>query len=310
MQKTLHETAPQYNPTWLTMAGITEGMKNTRIKYLTGQLPTAKNLCRYKVKKTPLCPCCHKHPDSGHHAVACCPAIMGMVQEKHNKVVRCITKAIAQGDKGAHQIVYTDGGSLTKWEAGQAGELHKTMSHLPPDLLTAAELKQCKSKPDILMYRKASTTTKNTPTGYDPLRAPEINIIEFKFVRDTTPTLNATNPHKQHSKLVTLLRAKHPEAHIHPRIILLGIAGTIYNEYTIRQLQQLGVRGPQLKTTIHKMQTIAIQDLHATWMTRQGKLRPPKQAKGPQPPPAHRPQATPQQGGRHHYPPGGVTPGT
>jgi hypothetical protein len=90
------------------MSGITEGMKNTRTKYLTGQLPTAKNLCRYKVKKTPLCPAAKHTLNSGHHAVAWCPAIMGMVQEKHNKVVRCITKAIAQGDKGAHHIAYTD----------------------------------------------------------------------------------------------------------------------------------------------------------------------------------------------------------
>jgi hypothetical protein len=143
------------------------------------------------------------------------------------------------------------------------------------------------------MYRTASTETQTLQTGYDRPRKPEINIIEFKFVRDTTPTLNATNPHQQHSRLVTLLRAKHPEANIHPRIILLGIAGTIYNEYTIRQLQQLGVRGPQLKTTLHKMQRIAIQDLHATWQTRQAKLRPPKQAQGTQPPPAPRPSGPP-----------------
>jgi hypothetical protein len=57
MQKALPDMATQYNATWQTMSGITEGMKNTRTKYLTGQLPTAKNLCRYKVKKTPLCPC-------------------------------------------------------------------------------------------------------------------------------------------------------------------------------------------------------------------------------------------------------------
>jgi hypothetical protein len=56
MQKALPEVATQHSSSWLTMTGITEGMKNTRIKYLTGQLPTAKNLCRYKAKKTPLCP--------------------------------------------------------------------------------------------------------------------------------------------------------------------------------------------------------------------------------------------------------------
>ena len=36
--------ADKYMDTWVTLDGITEGMKNTRVKYLTGQLPTAKNL--------------------------------------------------------------------------------------------------------------------------------------------------------------------------------------------------------------------------------------------------------------------------
>jgi SLT domain-containing protein len=124
---------------------------------------------------------------------------MGMVQEKHNKVVRCITKAIAQGDKGAHHIAYTDGGKLQKWVANKAGELHKTMSHLPPDLLTIEELRQCKSKPDILMYRKQSRARAHPTAEQTQPRPTEINIIEFKFVRDTTPTQNATNPHQQHA---------------------------------------------------------------------------------------------------------------
>jgi hypothetical protein len=82
-------------------------------------------------QKDPYLPLLRTHPDSGHHAVAWCPAVMGMVQEKHNKVVRCITKAIAQGDKGAHHIAYTDGGRYQKWADGQAAALHRPMNHLP-----------------------------------------------------------------------------------------------------------------------------------------------------------------------------------
>jgi hypothetical protein len=39
MQKALQDMATQYNATWQTMSGITEGMKNTRTKYLQGNCP-------------------------------------------------------------------------------------------------------------------------------------------------------------------------------------------------------------------------------------------------------------------------------
>jgi hypothetical protein len=56
MQKTLHETALQHNSTWLTMSGITEGMKNTRIKYLTGQLPQPRTSADTRSERPP---CAH-----------------------------------------------------------------------------------------------------------------------------------------------------------------------------------------------------------------------------------------------------------
>jgi hypothetical protein len=56
MQKTLPEIATQHSSTWQTMTGITEGMKNTRIKYLTGQLPLPKTYTGINSRKHP---CAH-----------------------------------------------------------------------------------------------------------------------------------------------------------------------------------------------------------------------------------------------------------
>ena len=135
MQKAMPDIAAPYMDTWHKSTGITEGMKCTRAKYLTGQLPTAKNLQRYKAKKSPICPCCKKHRDGGHHAVAWCPAIQGMVRDKHNAAVRIITKAIAEGDKGAHQIVYNDGGAPQKWTKSGQGDLRRTIQDIQKDLI-------------------------------------------------------------------------------------------------------------------------------------------------------------------------------
>jgi ribonuclease HI len=267
MQKIMPCIAIQYMDTWYRQGGITEGMKNTRIKYLTGQLPTAKNLARYKILKSPMCPCCKKHPDSGHHAVAWCPALLGMVQDKHNAAVRIITKAIAEGDKGAHHIVYNDGGAKSKWETAGMGDLYRTLQDIPADLLSQEELKKTGSRPDIILYRR--THTKRSPTGRKITKPAEIIVVEVKFVRDSDPTSTAKNPCIQHQRLMVALGKKHPQATISQSTILLGVAGTVYNPYTIQPLERVGVKGLHQKRTVLKLQTLAINELHATWKQRQ-----------------------------------------
>ena len=267
MQKIMPCIAIQYMDTCNRQGGITEGMKNTRIKYLTGQLPTAKNLARYKILKSPMCPCCKKHPDSGHHAVAWCPALLGMVQDKHNAAVRIITKAIAEGDKGAHHIVYNDGGAKSKWETAGMGDLYRTLQDIPADLLSQEELKKTGSRPDIILYRR--THTKRSPTGRKITKPAEIIVVEVKFVRDSDPTSTAKNPCIQHQRLMVALGKKHPQATISQSTILLGVAGTVYNPYTIQPLERVGVKGLHQKRTVLKLQTLAINELHATWKQRQ-----------------------------------------
>ena len=266
MQRSLPDIAEQYMDTWHRTTGITEGMKNIRAKYLTGQLPTAKNLQRYKVKRTPICPCCKKHPDGGHHAVAWCPSIQGMVQDKHNEAVRIITQAIAEGDKGAHQIAYNDGGAPHKWIHSGAGDLYRSIRDIPDELISQEELRQCGSRPDIILYRKQQT--KRRGSRYSTARPAEITVIEIKYVRDTDPTTNAKDPHAQHRTLYNALREKHPTAELRKIILLLGVAGTVYTQHTLRELDRVGVRGQHQKKTVIKLQKAAIKALHATWQQR------------------------------------------
>jgi hypothetical protein len=182
------------------------------------------------------------------------------------------------------------------------------MNNLPRDLITPGRA-QDSASPNQTSSCTGSQGATPSPTDRPGLDPTEINIIEFKFVRDTDPTSNATDPSRQHSRLSNLLRTKHPQAIIHSRSILLGIAGTIYDQDTITQLHQVGVRGTQLKSTIQKLQRIAIQDLHATWLTRQSKIRPKAQARGTT---THLDQGTtrPHPDGGNPNPPGRATPGT
>lgn len=270
-KKALDHLSEPYIGSWLTLSGITESMKCTRVKYLTGQLPTAKNLHRYGVSKTSLCPCCAKHQDGGHHAVAWCPGIMGIVQEKHNAAVRLITKAIANGDLGADNIVYNDGGTASKWSRAGIAHLHRSAQDIPADLLTKAEFQTCRSRPDIIMYRPKKIT--RTSDGQWRVKPAVITLVEVKYTRDTDPSRTMRDPHTQHSRLHEVLREKHPSATIERRNVILGVAGAIFTEETVRPLELLGVRGQHLRHTVQKLQRHAIQALHNTWKSRQEKIR-------------------------------------
>ena len=300
MQTAVPCMADKYMDTWVTLNGITEGMKNTRVKYLTGQLPTAKNLQRYGKCRSAqhmllnmllnICPCCKKHPDGGHHAVAWCPAVSGLVQEKHNKAVRIITKAIAQGDMGADSIVYNDGGSASKWARAGVAELHRTRKHIPRDLISQKEFQGCNSRPDIILYRRRQI--RKTPEGQWRTTPAVVMLVEIKYTRDTDPSRTMRDPFKQHSELHKLLRERHPSATIERRSIILGVAGALYKECTIRQLELLGVRGAPLHSTAHKLQRHAIQALHETWKARQEKIyKGPANEPGNRASPVGRPQS-------------------
>jgi hypothetical protein len=271
MQAALPEISEAHAAKWQTLSGVTEAMKCTRAKYLTGQLLTGKNMQRYKLRKSSLCLCCRKHEDGGHHAVAWCPAILPMVQEKHNAAVRIVTKAIAHGEMGADSIAYNDGGSATKWQRAGAAHLHRTAADIPRDLLPQEVFAACGSRPDIILYRRR-TLSKNAEGQWE--RAPaEITLIEVKYTRDTDPTRTFRDPYSQHSSLYEEIEARHPSAKVMRRVIVLGVAGTIFTDSTIWPLESIGVRGQHLQSTLAKLQRHAIQSLHDIWTCRQKQIR-------------------------------------
>ena len=55
--------------------------------------------------------------------------------------------------------------------------------------------------------------------------------------------------------------------------MLLGVAGSVYTEQTLRPLGAMGIKGHHQKRTIQNLQRHAIQALHATWKQRQTIIR-------------------------------------
>ena len=121
-----------------------------------------------------------------------------------------ITKAIAQGGIGADSIVYNDGGSARKWARAGVAELHRTRKHIPRDLISQEEFQGCKSRPDIILYRRRQIRT--TPEGQWRTTPAVVTLVEIKYTRDTDPSRTMRDPFTQHSELHKLLRERHPSA--------------------------------------------------------------------------------------------------
>ena len=101
----------------------------------------------------------------------------------------------------------------------------------------------------------------------------QITLIEVKYTRDTDPSRTHQDPYQQHERLYQILRQRHPSAITERKPIILGVAGAVYAEATVRQLESLGVKGNLLRSCIHKLQRHAIQSLHEIWKARQERIR-------------------------------------
>jgi ribonuclease HI len=277
MQAALPHIAADCAGTWQTMVGVTSGMKSIRAQYLTGQLLTAKNLFRYGKVKSARCPLCKACTDSGHHAVSGCKHMQKAVQERHNGLVRIIAKAVAAGDMGADMIAYTDGGAWEKWDELGAASQHRTLQDIPEELLTQEQVKDCHSRPDMLLYRPASTGP--MPNSEEGQRAAaKIILVEVKYTRDTDTSQQLTDAMAQHETMCTKLRENHPTARVEQVVILMGVAGTVYQEYTKAALYKLGVRRSHRDSTIRKMQLHSLTQLQDIWKKRQAAMRQAKHA--------------------------------
>jgi len=88
----------------------------------------------------------------------------------------------------------------------------------------------------------------------------DIHLVEFKFCSDLNPQQTLENAHNQHQPLIQRLRTRslqgttqNNQVTLHVKL-LLGVGGTIYNQYTITPSLNLGVpthKVHQLVTKLH-----------------------------------------------------------
>jgi hypothetical protein len=250
----LTEVAPKvsarHTMMFTTNPNVSRAHRRTRWQYLTGTLPHHKNLCRWGLRDTPTCPLCGQE-SGGTHVMMACPGLETVHTARHHAVGRVLSKAVADGRKGGY-LVMADVGRKETLPPG----LKDVTANIPEWMFgkqkdTYSQL-QRRYRPDILLVENVTGATTWVP-------GIEVYIVEFKVCQDTNPTPQWQRAMTQHAELCTMLQEAstcHPTVHIVP--VLIGAAGTVYQEYTVNSLKKLGVID-ELDTTIKMMQQQVLQ---------------------------------------------------
>ena len=106
-----------------------------------------------------------------------------------------------------------------------------------------------------------------------PTRDRDIHLVEINFCSDINPQQTLEKAHNQHQPLIQRLRtrslrciSRNNKVTLH--VILLGVGGTIYNQYTITSLLNLGIPTHKVHQLATKLHCHAIKSLNKITKTR------------------------------------------
>ena len=234
------ETLGELSNAFATSSAIKLSTKRTIWKARCGLIYNKKLEQRYTKQGDGRCPLC-REPDGTRHIISGCRALTGLYTERHNEVGRLVLKAIRKGERGA-EVVQHDVGSTTKLAGDGIVSACRRMvpaSTLPDSALGGCERERL-SRPDI---------TLDTGPDTAPSRR-EVWALEIKICNDTDQTMQMSNAEKQHTALMTKLRAHAPRATLVP--LMFGATGTIYSS-TKDTLISLGVPRAAATQTLGKI---------------------------------------------------------
>jgi hypothetical protein len=96
-----------------------------------------------------------------------------------------------------------------------------------------------------------------------------IYIVELKVCCDSSREQTYQSALNQHDNLQRAICRKNPDAIVYIVVILIGVAGTAYEDFTLAPLRRLGIRGNHLKQTAQKLAVCATQHMQKIWQHRQ-----------------------------------------
>jgi len=129
------------------------------------------------------------------------------------------------------------------------------------------------SRPDGVLVMPIEGRGRHLDPKQIPPKDRDIHLVEFRFCSDINPQQTLEKAHNQHQPLIQRLRtrslrgiSRNNQVTLHG--ILLGVGGTIYNQYTVTPLLNLGVPTHKVHQLATKLHCHAIKSLNKITKTR------------------------------------------
>eukprot|EP00983_Pelagomonas_calceolata_P047469 1140657-Pelagomonas_calceolata.AAC.2 len=188
------------------------------------------------------CPLCTEM-DSIKHVVLRRPnpTMSGMHTNRHHEGLSSSVKALSKGKYGQPLLDIVVPESISR----------AIPDWLFPNGTGSSALHQ--SRPDAVIVHSIPGRPSHTdPTKILP-QDRDIHLVEFKFCPDTNPFPNLEAASAQHTNTITRLKtrsSRNPTRNnrVTLHIILVGVTGTIYNDYTIQPFINLGLTRQKAKS--------------------------------------------------------------
>mgnify|MGYP006296909187 CR=1 FL=1 len=198
----------------------------------------------------------------------------GMHTSRHNAALSLCVEALSKGRYGS-SLISMDGCNHDRL-LDQGIQVPENISRAIPDWVfpngTASPARH-QSRPDALFVRPIPGRQAHLdPTKISP-QDRDIHLVEHKFCPDTNPGITLERAQTQHSHIITRLKTRslrNPNRNnkVTLHIILIGVGGTIYNDYTITPLINLGLTKERAKLLASQLRDHAIQRLSTIINTR------------------------------------------
>jgi hypothetical protein len=227
-----------------------------------------------------------------------CEKLLKKATLRHNNAGALIVEAIYMGEKGHHLIAADAGLNKRRRAEGEAPlDLTRTIpeSALPTSIPKTVRAKLCKQRiPDDFVYNY---------NRYRSTRRMEYTVVEIKYCRDTKHEEQEARAVEQHKSLVDALNKYAAAAEVKYCVLLLGVGGVIYLDFSRMLSEDLGVitfmKGNSLDALLRKLHFKSIEAVGEMWKHRRAVLHNKLGAKKkrimgmkrarPNQPPPHRP---------------------
>jgi len=240
----------QFSKKFWSMPNVTLKEQEQVLKYRTDTIHTDKHTKRFSHTTGPAtCPLCGGSDSAPHILLRCINhTLKRMHINRHHHAVSLCGEEISKGKLGSAIVTRVDACNSEKLSDLNIEPPDDIERNIPDWVFPTQQNLPTRhqSRPDGLLVMPIEGWGRHLDPKQIPPKERGIHLVEFKFCSDIRPQQTLEKAHNQHQPLIQRLQtrslrgtSRNNQVTLH--VILLGVGGTIYNQYTITPLLNLGV---------------------------------------------------------------------